>query len=196
MDVAIVKTGTANMASVAAALRRLGCEPRITESVSDVVEAERLVLPGVGTLAAAMERIESMDMVSALKKRMEEGSPTLAICLGMQVLCEGSEESPDVEGLGVIPGTTKRFPEGLRVPQLGWNLIEVEAEAEVLRTGYVYFANSYRLVEVPEGWRVARCDYGGEFIAAVERGPVVACQFHPELSGRLGMDIIERWVNM
>lgn len=195
MDVTIVKTGTANMASVAAALVRLGCVVRITEEASDVESASRLVLPGVGTLAAAMERLTSMGMVSALKERMEDGRPTLAICLGMQMLCEGSEESPDCRGLGIIPGTTKRFPEGLRVPQLGWNRIEADSGSEILGSGYVYFANSYRLVDVPDGWSVARCDYGGEFTAAVERGSVVACQFHPELSGEFGLGIIKRWLD-
>lgn len=194
MEVSIVRTGTANLASVVAALGRLGCDPRITESAEDVRVAERLVLPGVGTLAAAMERLYEYDLVEPLRERIGEGRPTLAICLGLQMLSEGSEESPEIEGLGIIPGRAKLFPKGLRVPQLGWNRIEAGEGTKILATGYTYFANSYRLVDVPEGFGVALADYGGEFVAAVERGSVVACQFHPELSGEFGLGIIKRWL--
>ena len=195
-DVYIVRTGTANVASVIAALRRLGASPRFVESASDMEDAGRLVLPGVGTLAAAMRSLAEQGLVEALTERFEAGRPTLAVCLGMQMLCEGSEESPDSVGLCVVPGRTVRFPSDVRVPQLGWNRIEVKAEAEVkaLKGGYAYFANSYRLVEVPEGWGYATADYAGEFVAALERGSVVACQFHPELSGEFGLSIIKRWL--
>ncbi len=193
-EIVIVRTGTANLASVAAALSRLGAGSRISESPADVSGAARLVLPGVGTMAAAMGRLTELGLVEPLRERIAKGRPTLAICLGMQLMCEGSEESPDARGLGVIPGRIARFPRGLRVPQLGWNRIEAEEGACVLGSGYAYFANSYRLVDAPLGWKVARCDYGGRFIAALERGPVVACQFHPELSGEFGLGIMKRWL--
>lgn len=193
-EVVIVRTGTANLASVVAALKRLGVESRISESPGDVSRAERLVLPGVGTLAAAMERLYECDLVESIRERIESDRPTLAVCLGMQIMCEGSEESPDMRGLGVVPGRIKRFPEGVRVPQLGWNRISPDDGCRYLADGYVYFANSYRLVDAPSGWKVARCDYAGEFVAAMERGKVLACQFHPELSGELGLGIIERWL--
>jgi imidazole glycerol phosphate synthase glutamine amidotransferase subunit len=193
-EVVIVRTGTANLASVVAALGRLGMESRISESPEDVTRAERLVLPGVGTLAAAMERLYECDLVESIRKRIAGDRPTLAVCLGMQIMCEGSEESPDMRGLGVVPGKITRFPDGVRVPQLGWNKISSDDGCRYLADGYAYFANSYRLVDVPSGWRVARCDYAGEFVAAMERGNVLACQFHPELSGEFGLDIIKRWL--
>jgi len=194
----IVRTGTANVASVEAGLARLGAEARFVASKEEALRAARIVLPGVGTLEAAMGRLAAQGLVDALKERVESGRPTLAICLGMQMLCEGSEESPDAKGLGVVPGRVTRFPADVRVPQLGWNRIEVEAEVEVeakvLRSGYAYFANSYRLVEVPDGWGVATADYAGDFVAAIEKGSVVACQFHPELSGDFGLGIMRRWL--
>ena len=193
-DVVIVRTGTANLASVAAALSRLGMESRLSESPEDVARAERLVLPGVGTLAAAMERLYECDLVESIRERIASDRPTLAVCLGMQIMCEGSEESPDMRGLGVVKGKITRFPEEVRVPQLGWNRISSDDGCKYLSDGYAYFANSYRLVDVPSGWRVAMCDYAGEFVAAMERGSVLACQFHPELSGEFGLGIIKRWL--
>lgn len=194
MDLAIVRTGTANIASVVAAFERLGCRVRPTEGIADVREAERLVLPGVGTFGAAMERLNALGLRGPLKRRIEEGRPTLAICLGMQLLCAASQESPDVEGLGVVPGMLERFPDSVRVPQLGWNRIHAHPSCSILADGYVYFANSYRLEAAPVGWKAALCDHGGEFVAAIERGRVVACQFHPELSGEFGRGMIERWL--
>jgi len=193
-EVIIVRTGTANIASVAAALSRLGVASRVSESAEDVLGAERLVLPGVGTLAAAMERLYECDLVESIRERVEGDRPTLAICLGMQSMCEGSEESPGMRGLGIVPGSILRFPDRVRVPQLGWNRISSESGCKYLSDGYAYFANSYRLVDVPSGWKVARCDYAGEFVAAMERGNVLACQFHPELSGDFGLGIMERWL--
>jgi imidazole glycerol phosphate synthase glutamine amidotransferase subunit len=195
-EVVIVRTGTANLASVVAALGRLGVESRLSESPGDVVRAERLVLPGVGTLAAAMERLYECDLVESIRERIASDRPTLAVCLGMQIMCEGSEESPEMRGLGIVPGRITRFPDGVRVPQLGWNRISSDDGCSYLADGYAYFANSYRLVDVPSGWKVARCDYAGEFVAAMERGNVLACQFHPELSGEFGLDIMKRWLDM
>jgi len=193
-EVIVVPTGTANLASVLVGLRRAGAEPRVSRDPREVAGAERVVLPGVGTLAAAAEQIRGAGLAEPLAARAREGRPLLAICLGLQLLCERSEESPGFEGLGVVPGCVTRFPRGRRVPQLGWNSIEPQAECALLEPGYVYFANSYRLENAPAGWQSAIADYGGPFVAALERGPVLACQFHPELSGALGLRLIERWL--
>jgi imidazole glycerol phosphate synthase glutamine amidotransferase subunit len=193
-DVVVVRTGTANLASIVAGLERVGASPRISEDPSEVEEARRVVLPGVGTLAAAMERLAARGLVEPLRERIGAGRPTLAVCLGLQLLCQTSEESPGLEALGVIPGRVTRFAEGLRVSQLGWNRIVPDAGARLLEEGYVYFANSYCLREAPDGWHAALCDYGGPFVAAVERGAVLACQFHPELSSAFGLGLIRRWL--
>ena len=193
-EVVVVPTGTANLASVLVGLRRAGASPRVSRDPREVAEAKRVVLPGVGTLAAAAEQIRQAELEQPLADRVRERRPLLAICLGLQLLCELSEESPGFEGLGVVPGRVTRFPGGLRVPQLGWNHIEPDPGCELLEAGYVYFANSYRLERAPEGFAAATSDYGGPFVAALERGSVLACQFHPELSGELGLRLIGRWL--
>lgn len=190
----VIRTGTANLASVVAALQRAGADVEVTERAEDVEGAERLVLPGVGTLTAAMGRLDENGMVEPLRKRIDAGRPTFAVCLGLQLLCQGSDESPGVPGLGVVPGQITRLPDHLIVPQTGWNLIEPRPGCRLLREGYVYYTNSYRLESPPRGWEVALTDYGGPFVAAMERGQVLACQFHPELSGRFGLELIRRWL--
>ncbi len=193
-EVVVVPTGTANLASVRAGLRRVGAEPVLADGVEAVRRAARVVLPGVGTLAAAMERLDGGGLAGVLAERVRDGRPTLAICLGLQLLCEGSDESPGRPGLGVVPGRVGRFPDGLKVPQLGWNRIAPRDGCRLLRPAHVYFANSYRLAEAPAGWSAAVADYGGPFVAALERGAVLACQFHPELSGLAGLELLRRWL--
>ncbi len=194
--VAVVRTTTANLASVIAALERLGCRVRTTSDPKVVATAGRLVLPGVGAFAAARTAIASHDLESPLRERIARGRPTLGICLGMQLMAEGSEEAPGVPGLGAMNGVATRYPsgDGLRVPQMGWNRLAPAAGCEIVPAGYAYFANSYRLERAPAGWRPVWCDYGGPFLAAAERGPVVGCQFHPELSGDCGKALLTRWL--
>ena len=112
---------------------------------------------------------------------------------GIRKLPAGSDEGAGVEGLGVLEVTASRYPDSVVVPQLGWNSIEVDTDCRLLQNGAAYFANSYRLTEQPRGWRVAWSDHGGPFVADVERGNVLGCQFHPELSGSWGEKLIERW---
>ncbi len=191
--VTIVRTGTANLASVAAAFSRIGADPCIAENRNDVVNAKRLVLPGVGTLGASMSRIEKDGLLEPLRERVLAGRPTIAFCVGLQLLCESSDESPGVKALSVIKRHVGRFPAHLAVPQFGWNKIVPDQGAALLCEGYVYFANSYRVETRPEGWVCAMSDYGGPFVAAFEKGPVLACQFHPELSSTFGLALLKRW---
>jgi imidazole glycerol phosphate synthase glutamine amidotransferase subunit len=195
IDVVVVRTGTANIASVLAGLRRTGATPRLSDDPDDVRSAGRVVLPGVGTLAAAMETLRRNGMDEALRERVSAGGATMAVCLGLQMLCKSSQESPGVEGLGVVDAHVTRFAEGLTVPQLGWNQVEPQPGCMMLEPGYAYFANSYCLVEPPDGWHAAITDHGGPFVAAMERGSVLACQFHPELSGKWGLALIRRWID-
>lgn len=193
-DVLVVRTGTANMASVLAGLRRAGAEPKVTVDPAEVKAAGRVVLPGVGAFGAAMDQIAEHALQDVLVERMRAGKPTLAICLGLQVWCDGSDETPGVRGLGLIPARVGRFPESVRVPQLGWNLVEADSECRLLTRGYAYFANSYRVVDRPEGWCCATSHHGETFVAALEKGAVLGCQFHPELSGRWGLELLRRWL--
>jgi imidazole glycerol phosphate synthase glutamine amidotransferase subunit len=192
--VTVVPTGTANMASVAAAFRRLGTDLRSAESANEIRVADQLVVPGVGAFAAAMGHIDEHRWRHALVDRIEAGQPTLAICVGMQLLCEKSEESPGFSGLGVVRGTVTRLPQDLTVPQLGWNRVTPDSACRFLKPGWAYFANSYRLGSVSDGWVGAKTQYGGSFVSAMERGDVLACQFHPELSGEWGSALLGRWL--
>ena len=195
IDVVVVPTGTANVASVLAGLRRAGAAPRIASDASEVEGAPGVVLPGVGALAAAMGRLHAGGFVEVLRDRLYAGRPTLAICLGLQLLVEDSEESGAVEALGVVPGRVTRFPDAVRVPQMGWNQVVPGPGCRLLRPGWAYFANSFRIVTAPPDWDAAMTDYAGPFVAALERGPLLACQFHPELSGSWGRDLLTRWVD-
>ncbi|MFC1529688.1 imidazole glycerol phosphate synthase subunit HisH [Gemmatimonadota bacterium] len=193
-EVIVVRTGTANLASIEAGLLRVGARPRLSNDPDEVASADRVVLPGVGAFAAAVGELSDHDLVGVLRDRIEALRPTLAICLGMQLLGEGSEESPGIPGIGAIPAVASRFTEQVKVPQLGWNRVEPESECRYLVPGFAYFANSYRLTGSPDGWSAATTDYDGKFVSALERGPVMACQFHPELSGTWGLNLLRRWL--
>jgi imidazole glycerol phosphate synthase glutamine amidotransferase subunit len=194
MSVIVVPTGTANIASMLAGLRRLGENPLVARSVDDVDGAERVVLPGVGSFGAAMETLDDAGLGPLLRERIDQGRPTLAVCVGMQLLAPTSEESDGVSGLGVVDQAVRRFPETVRVPQLGWNEVAADPDSRFLANGWAYFANSYRFESVPPGWTPAFSDHGGRFVAAMERGDVLACQFHPELSGEWGSQVLGRWL--
>jgi len=212
LDLCIVDTGLSNLASIEAAFLRQGLQPRRVSTPVDLARATRLVLPGVGAFGAAMAELQRLGLVEVLVQRFVDERPTLAICLGMQLLAESSEESPGVEGLGVIAGRVERFGAGVSVPQLGWNevvpgaLDDLEMRGEsnpmeasldaawLVERGSYCFANSYRLATAPSGWRAAYAEHGGRFVAALERGAQLACQFHPELSGALGARLIARWL--
>jgi len=197
-DVVVVHTGSANLASVSAALTRIGATPRLTEEADLVASAPIVILPGVGAFGAAMASLRRSGLDDALRERVRLNRPLLAICLGLQLLCESSEESLGISGLGIVPGEVRRFAPPARVPQMGWNRIAPSVNARLLRPGWMYFANSYRLDSIPPEWSGATTEYGDDppsFASALERGTLLACQFHPELSGRAGLDLISRWVN-
>jgi imidazole glycerol phosphate synthase glutamine amidotransferase subunit len=193
-EIVVIRTGTANTASVAAALERAGSSVRLSRDPADAERAHRLVLPGVGAFGQVASRLDELGLREVLADRLNAGRPTLAICLGLQLLAESSDENPDARGLGVVPGTITGFGEGLRVPHLGWNRVVAGDGCSLLEDGDAYFANSFKLDAVPAGWSGAVTDHGRPFVAAIERGTVLACQFHPELSGPWGQALIERWL--
>lgn len=192
--VVIVRTGAANIASVIAALRRLGgVVPVVTDDPDEVLRAPWAVLPGVGAFGPAMASLSERGTTEALRERIARGAPTLAICLGLQLLARSSEESPGIAGMGILDVPVTRFKGSVRIPQMGWNRVYPEAGFVVSGPGYAYFANSYCLTEPPAGWNVAWSWHAGRFIAAIQRGHVVACQFHPELSGAYGHNMLRAW---
>ncbi|MEM7305225.1 MAG: imidazole glycerol phosphate synthase subunit HisH [Planctomycetota bacterium] len=192
-EILVVPTGTANTASVLAALRRAGGEPQLCGEPHRVARASHVVLPGVGSFGAASSRLDR-HLRNALRRRIEEDRATLGICLGMQLLCLSSEETPGARGLAVVPGVVRRLPDGRPLPQIGWNRVEAAEGCELLESGEAYFANGYALQSPPRHWNVASTDYGVPFVSALELGAVLACQFHPELSGSFGQALLQRWI--
>lgn len=192
--IAVVETGSANLASVLAAFGRLGLPASPTRDPDVVRAAARVVLPGVGAFGDVMRQLAGDGVADALAERCVAGQPLLAICLGLQVLTGGSEESPGVPGLGVLAGTIRRFPASCKVPQLGWNQVAAPAGTGVVADGYAFFANSYYLDFADAEWTPSWSSHGVGFVAALQRGPQLACQFHPELSGAWGAALLERWV--
>ncbi|HTX72938.1 MAG TPA: imidazole glycerol phosphate synthase subunit HisH [Rectinemataceae bacterium] len=200
--VCVVRTGAANLASVVAALRRAGAQPLVSSEPAELLRAEYAVLPGVGAFGPAMMRLAESGLDRALHARVRSGLPTLGICLGMQLFCEESEESPGIPGLRIVRGAVRRFGGSLPLPQLGWNRIESPGgDGGLLAPGWAYFANSYRLSEEPPGFRAWTAVYGERFVAALEGSEphtsgLLLCQFHPELSGPWGLALIRRWLGM
>lgn len=191
----VLPTGSCNLASMLAALARAGARPVVVERADEVTAAARLVVPGVGAFAAARESLVADGLWEALGERVRGEAPTLLVCLGMQLLCAGSEESPGVGGLGVVDATVRRLPDEVRVPQLGWAEVDAEPGCRLLASGHAYFAHSYALTRVPPGFTAAHGFHGAPFVAAIERGGLLACQFHPELSGAWGHALLSRWLS-
>ena len=191
----VLPTGSCNLASMLAALVRAGARPVVVERADEVLAAGRLVVPGVGAFAAAKESLVAAGLWEALGVRVRGEAPTLLVCLGMQLLCAGSEESPGVDGLGLVDATVRRLPDAVRVPQLGWTEVDAEPGCRLLASGHAYFAHSYALTRVPPGFAAAHAFHGAPFVAAIERGGLLACQFHPELSGAWGHALLSRWLS-
>ena len=208
-DVVIVDTGVANLASMRAAFSRLEQETRVACDAREVGAATHLVLPGVGAFERGMQQLRRGEWDRLVAEWTAQGRPLLAVCLGMQLLCEASAEAPHVPGLGILPGRVQRLPRRVRVPHMGWNGVRLPTtfgpteptatdlpgnRGSLLRDGTAAFANSYALVDPPRGWRTAITQHGRLFVSAVERGRVLACQFHPELSGEYGLGLLRRWL--
>ena len=204
LELAVAATGAANLASVEAMCARAGVRPTITDSPEILYHAPKALLPGVGAFGAAMARLRASGLDAALAARVADGLPTMGICLGMQMFCGSSEETPGVAGIGALPCAVGRFATALPLPQLGWNRVVPAAGDRFLRPGWAYFANSYRVSAAPAGYAEARCDYGEPFAAAIEGRfdpetgipAILLCQFHPELSGAWGLDLFERWMGL
>jgi len=171
----------------------MGTSPTLIRDAEAVQRVDRLVLPGVGAFGAVMSQLRAFDVVDALTQRIDDGRPLLAICLGFQVLGAASAESPEVNGIGALSSMVRRFPSTVRVPQLGWNAVTPVKDGGLVRAGHAFFANSYFVDSVDRGWNASYAEHGVRFVAAVERGAQLACQFHPELSGRWGAELLERW---
>lgn len=191
--VVAIATGVANLASVTAAFGRAGVALQASTDPDLVRRAAAVVLPGVGDFAAGRAALAEHGLDDALRERLCRGGPTLAICLGMQLCLDGSDEAPGCPGLGLVAGTATRFPPPTRCPQMGWNRIRPTGNG-LLPDAFVWFANSYRLRTPPAGWQCATAEHGGTFVAGLAREAQLLCQFHPELSGASGHALLQRWL--
>ena len=204
--VAIIDYDAGNVKSVEKALQFLGQETVLTRDPGKILGADRVILPGVGAFGDAMKRLEDYGLVDVIRKVVQNGTPFLGICLGLQLLFESSEESPGVQGLGILKGRIVRIPEGegpdkkpLKIPHIGWNSLEFPKAGRlfegVLPQSYVYFVHSYYL-KAEEDIVTARTRYGVSIDASVEKGNVFACQFHPEKSSETGLLILKNFVGI
>jgi len=194
---AIVDYKAGNLTSVRNAFSALGAEALVTRSPAAIAAAERVVFPGVGAAASAMANLRELGLLEAVRASALSGRPFLGICLGMQILFEHSEEDGGVDTLGVLSGRVRRFPHapGCKIPEIGWNQVEGMEDAGVPAGGEFYFVHSYYAEKCPDTWGVT--EYAGiEFTASVRRGNLVATQFHPEKSGRIGLDFLSWFLSL
>lgn len=200
--IAIIDYGAGNILSVQKALNYIGCETEVTSDASRIFEADGAILPGVGSFGDAMNNLNSKGLVSTVKEFAASGKPFLGICLGLQILFDKGDESPDVQGLSIFGGEVNRFPSdmGLKIPHIGWNSIEYKKECPIFKglpdTPYVYFVHSFYLNSYSSDVVSATAEYGIKFHAAVWKGNVFATQFHPEKSGGVGLQILRNFVEL
>jgi glutamine amidotransferase len=199
--VAIIDYDAGNIRSVEKALQFLGEDVVITRDKEVILRADKVILPGVGAFGDAISRIRSYHLEEVIKQVVDNGTPFLGICLGLQILFESSDEAIGVRGLGILEGEIKRFPEnvGVKIPHMGWNSLEFPKESKLLKglskESYVYFVHSYYLEAKDASIVAATTEYDDINIhAAVEKGNVFACQFHPEKSGDVGLAILKNFL--
>ena len=200
--IALIDYEAGNIKSVQNALKFLGQETVLTRDRDRIWMADKVILPGVGAFGDAMDRIRDYDLEDVIHSVTERGTPFLGICLGLQLLFEESEESPGAKGLGILPGRIVRIPEGegRKVPQIGWNDLSYPKKGrlfeDVPEGSYVYFVHSYYLHADDRDIVAAQTQYGVTIDASVEKDNVFACQFHPEKSERVGMQILRNFVKL
>ncbi|MCD7981605.1 MAG: imidazole glycerol phosphate synthase subunit HisH [Clostridiales bacterium] len=200
--IAIIDYDAGNLKSVQKALAFLEKESVITRDPEEILQAEKVILPGVGAFGDAMENLKRLGLVPVIRETTDRQIPFLGICLGLQLLFESSEESPGVAGLGILKGRIVRIPdqEGLKIPHIGWNSLELTNNGRLFAgfsgEPYVYFVHSYYLEAEDERIVKASTEYSAHIHASVEQGNVFACQFHPEKSGEAGLRILKNFVNV
>lgn len=196
--VAVLDYGIGNLRSAQKSLQRVGADARLTADPDLIARADAVVLPGVGAFGACMQALESTGIAPLAVEAAASGRPFIGICVGMQLLYERSDESPGVDGLGILPGTVRLLPGDVKRPQMQWNRLVVTRPDPLLAglpdETWVYFVHSYA-AEMSDDV-IATCDYGGPVVAAVRRGNVWATQFHPEKSGAHGLRLLRNFVDL
>ena len=196
--IAVIDYGIGNLRSAEKALQHLGADAHLTGDADEIAQARAVVLPGVGAFGACMQALRASGLEGVCKDALTDGRPFLGICIGMQMLFEGSDESPDVPGLGAFAGRVTRLPNSVRLPQIGWNTLEITEGSQLCAhlpdPAWLYFVHSYAPDPADDSVVAAWSEYGRRFAAAIERGPVWATQFHPEKSSVVGMRLMQNFV--
>ena len=196
--IAVLDYGIGNLRSAEKALQFLGADAELVDDPDDVSRADGVVLPGVGAFGRCAQALRSSGLDAAARFAIDRGVPFLGICVGFQLLYEGSDEDPSEDGLGILGGTVRRLPTGVKHPQMQWNLLDREPGSDsgllrgVPQPAWVYFVHSYAPEHTED--TSSTCDYGGTVTASAERGRVWGTQFHPEKSGSVGLSILENFV--
>lgn len=197
--IAIIDYDAGNLKSVEKALVSLGEEVLVSRDSSEILQADKVILPGVGSFGDAMNNLDKFGLVDTIKKVTRNGTPFLGICLGLQLLFKESDETPGAEGLDILPGKILKIPakEGFKIPHMGWNSLDVKPGAKLFKglegNPYVYFVHSYYLKAADENIVAASTEYTTHIHASVESGNVFACQFHPEKSSEVGLKILKNF---
>ena len=200
--IGIIDYDAGNIKSVEKALAYIGEETIVSRDPEVLLKADKAILPGVGSFGQAMENLHRYNLVPVIKDMVKNNTPFLGICLGLQLLFERSDETPGVEGLGILKGEILRIPDqpGLKIPHMGWNSLKYPNEGRLFRgipeDSYVYFVHSYYLKAEDESIVTATTEYSTLIHASVESGNVFACQFHPEKSSDVGIQILKNFVEL
>ncbi|MCF2669228.1 MULTISPECIES: imidazole glycerol phosphate synthase subunit HisH [Lachnospiraceae] len=200
--IAIIDYDAGNIKSVEKAMQLLGQDVTITRDRETILQADKVILPGVGAFGDAMGKIRQYGLEEVIGEVVDQKTPFLGICLGLQLLFERSDETPGVEGLGILKGEILRIPdkEGLKIPHMGWNSLKFQNQgrlfANLPEEPYVYFVHSYYLRAADEGIVTATTEYSTHIHASVEKDNVFACQFHPEKSSDVGIQILKNFVEI
>lgn len=200
--IAIIDYDAGNIKSVEKAMQLLGQDVTITRDRETILKADKVILPGVGAFGDAMGKIHQYGLYEVIHEVVKRNTPFLGICLGLQLLFERSDETPGVEGLGILKGEILRIPdkEGLKIPHMGWNSLEFQNNGRLFKglpkDPYVYFVHSYYLKAADEGIVTATTEYSTHIHASVEQGNVFACQFHPEKSSDVGLGILKNFIKI
>ena len=199
---AIINYGAGNLRSVQKACEYIGETAVITDNPNEILKADRVILPGVGSFGSCMSAIRNAGLVDCIHEVIDNGTPFLGICLGLQLLFERSDEAPGVEGLGVLKGDILKLPdkEGYKIPHMGWNSLDFPREGRLFKGlgehPYVYFVHSYYLKAKNPEDVAASTFYSTQIHASVEHGNVFACQFHPEKSSEVGLKILKNFIDL
>ncbi len=196
--ISLVDYGAGNVGSVLKAVEYLGFPSEVAATSDQLERADKIILPGQGHFGSMLKALESKGLIAPLRKKIQEETPYLGICLGLQALYEKSEEAPGIPGLGLLQGTVLKFKALEKVPQIGWNQVQMRRGCRLFQLipdgSFAYYCHSYFGPVVPEA--VAVTEYGETYAAAIEKGNVYAVQFHPEKSGEVGLRVLKNFLEM